>query len=258
MPPVTAFPPAARARRAVFVGAVCAGLAAGMTGCAEDPDEGTNGVGRLTAAEIENKARTTAKAARSVRLTGTFVSKGGTYKLNMRLKNTGGTGSVTTKDSTFELLRVEDELFMKAGADFWRHDATKPGADFKKEDAEAADKLEDRYVKVPKGDPAYEQFRGFTDKAVLLDGLLGLNGDPVKGDREQVAGLRTIKVFGGADGQGGALDVSLEQKPYPLRLVRAGGAGIVQLTDWEKDFPLTRPPKDLTVDYGRKLPRTSD
>ncbi|MGW7417082.1 hypothetical protein [Streptomyces sp. NPDC054863] len=255
---MTAFPPAARARRAVLAGAVCAGLAAGPTGCGEDPDEGTNGVGKLSAAEIEGKARTTAKAAAAVRLTGTFVSRGGTYKLNMRLKKDGGAGSVTTKDSTFELLRIADELFMKAGADFWRHDATKPGADFKQEDADAADKLEDKYVKVPKGDPAYDQFRGFTDKDVLLDGLLGLNGTLGKGDREKIAGMRTIKVVGGEDGQGGALDVSLEKKPYPLRLARAGGAGVVQLSDWEKDFTLTPPPKDLTVDYGRKLPRTSD
>ncbi|GAA3492282.1 hypothetical protein GCM10018987_63650 [Streptomyces cremeus] len=258
MPTVTAFPPAARARRAVLAGAVCAGLAAGLAGCGEDLDEGTNGVGRLSAAEIEGKARATAKAATAVRLTGTFISKGGTYKLNMRLKDTGGTGSVTTKDSTFELLRIRDELFMKAGADFWRHDATKPGATFKKEDEEAADKLEDKYVKVPKGDPAYEQFRGFTDKAVLLDGLLGLNGTPTKGDRETITGMRTIKVVGGEDGQGGALAVSLEKKPYPLRLARAGGAGVVQLADWDKDFPLAPPPKDLTVDYGRQLPKARD
>ncbi|MFI5802407.1 hypothetical protein [Streptomyces sp. NPDC051561] len=255
---MTAFPPAARARRAVLVGVACAGLAAGLTGCGEDPDEGTNGVGKLSAAQIEGKARATAKAATAVRLTGTFVSRGGTYKLNMRLKNTGGTGSVSTKDSTFELLRINDDLFMKAGADFWRHDATKPGADFKQEDADAADKLEDRYVKVPKDDPAYQQFRGFTDKQVLLDGLLGLNGELGKGDRETVSGMRAIKVVGGADGSGGALDVSLEKQPYPLRLARAGGAGVVQLTDWDKDFPLAAPPKDLTVDYGRKLPKTSN
>ncbi|MFF0741423.1 hypothetical protein ACFYVL_13580 [Streptomyces sp. NPDC004111] len=255
---MTAFPPAARARRAVLVGAVCAGLAAGLTGCGEDPDEGTNGVGKLSAAEIEGKARETAKASAAVRLTGTFVSRGGTYKLNMRLKNTGGAGSVTTKDSTFELLRVDDQLFMKAGADFWRHDATKPGATFEKEDAEAADKLEGRYVKVPRDDPAYGQFRGFTDKQVLLDGLLGLNGELGKGDREKIRGMRTIKVVGGAEGEGGALDVSLEKKPYPLRLARAGGAGVVQLTDWDLDFPLSAPPKEMTVDYGGKLPRTNN
>jgi hypothetical protein len=52
------------------------------------------------------------------------------------------------------------------------------------------------------------------------------------------------------------LDVSLEGTPYPLQLVRAGGAGTLTLADWGKDFPLVAPDKDRTVDYGSRLPKT--
>ncbi|MEU2153901.1 hypothetical protein ABZ532_02550 [Streptomyces sp. NPDC019396] len=240
---------AARARRAALSVALCAGLAAtltAVTGCSEDPDAGTNGVGRLDAPAIEEKARTAAGGAQSVRLAGTLVSKGGTYKLNMRLKKTGGSGSVTTKSSTFELLRADDALYLKADADFWKQ----AGAS----GVTAAEKLDDKYVKVPQDDPTYKQLRGFTEMDVLLDGVLGLHGELSKGGYDAVDGVRTIKVLGG-EGNGGTLDVSLQGTPYPLRFARAGGAGLLTLADWDEDFALAPPEQGETVDYGQELPR---
>ncbi|WP_229883741.1 hypothetical protein [Streptomyces omiyaensis] len=235
--------------------ALCAGLAAGLTGCGPDPDEGTNGVGKLSAPEIEREARTAADAATAVRLAGTLVSRGGTFKLNMRLKQNGATGSVTTKNSTFELLRVGDALYLKADAGFWTHEGDGDGKPTEA-DTEAADKLDDMYVKVPHDDPSYKQLRGFTEMDQLLRGLIGLHGDVVKGDRDQIGGVRTVKVKGGEDGEGGTLDVALEGSPYPLQFARGGGAGLVVLSEWDKDFPLAAPARGETLDYGRQLPRT--
>ena len=247
--------PSSRIRRAVTPLALCAGLTVGLTACAADPDEGANGVGRLSAPEIERKAQTAADAAKAVRLSGTLVSKGGTFKLNMRLKQDGATGSVTTKNSVFELLRVGDALYLKADAGFWSHEEEGDGKP-SEADTEAADKLDDKYVKVPQGDPSYKQLRGFTDMGSLLDGLIGLHGEKTKGDRDQIGGVRTVKVKGGADGEGGTLDVSLDGEPYPVQFARGGGAGVVVLSEWDKDFPLTEPSKEETLDYGKQLPRT--
>ncbi|MGA5062672.1 hypothetical protein ACPB9E_02680 [Streptomyces exfoliatus] len=252
---MTVHTPSSRIRRAVTPLALCAGLTVGLTACAADPDEGTNGVGRLSAPEIEGKARSAANTARAVRLAGSLVSKGDTFKLNMRLKQDGATGSVTTKNSTFELLRVGDALYLKADAGFWSHEAQGDGTPTDA-DTEAADKLDDKYVKVPQGDPSYKQLRGFTDMDLLLAGLIGLHGDKVKGDRDQIGGIRTIKVKGGQAGDGGTLDVALEGTPYPLQFARGGGAGIVVLSEWNKDFPLAAPSKEETLDYGKQLPRT--
>ncbi|MCS0634428.1 hypothetical protein NX801_01850 [Streptomyces sp. LP05-1] len=267
---MTALPPASRPRRAALLSAaLCAGLTLALTACGEeppDPDAGTNGVGRLTAQEIETKARTAADAARAVRLSGTLVSKGGTYKLNMRLKGDGAQGSVVTKNSTFELLRVADALYLKADADFWTHaepDAkpgSRPGSDSGggDGDSEAAGKLDDKYVKVPRDDPSYKQLRGFTEMRALLRGLLEVHGEAGKGDRDRIGGVRTIKVLGGPKGEGGTLDVSLEGTPYPLQYARGGAAGVVTLSEWNADFALRAPSPAETVDYGRELPRTSE
>ncbi|WP_405777505.1 hypothetical protein [Streptomyces sp. NBC_00859] len=243
---MAAFPPATRARRAGLAGAVCAVLAVSLAACAGDPDAGTNGVGKLSAEQIEAKARAAADAAKAVSLSGTLIGKGGSYQLDMRLNAQGGTGSVTSRSSTFALLRIGDALYVKAGADFWKQTGGKDGTG-------AAGKLDDKYVKVPKSDPAYDQFRGFTDMHALLGGLLGLHGSLGKGDRTKVGGVPAVQVTGG-DGKGGRLDVSLKGTPYPLRFERAGGAGTLQLTQWNSNVTLVPPGKGDTVDYGHELP----
>ncbi|MBA4865703.1 hypothetical protein H1V43_31050 [Streptomyces sp. PSKA54] len=241
-------------RRWGLVGTMCAGLVAvggALTGCgSEDPDAGTNGVGKLSATQIQAKTRKAAEAAASLRLSGKVVVSGRTYKLDMRLKDEGGSGSVTTKGSTFWLLRVGAHLYLKADAQFWTQDE---GAD--DESAGAADKLDGMYVKVPQGDPSYKQLSGFTDKDVLLDGLLSLHGTLAKGDHGTADGARTIEITGDK-GAGGTLAVSLEGKPYPLLLERAGNAGTLELSEWGKEFKLQEPTDKQMVDYGKQLPRS--
>ncbi|WP_405888614.1 hypothetical protein OG762_29100 [Streptomyces sp. NBC_01136] len=246
--------PQGRTRRAALVGAMCALVVTGtgLTGCSsEDPDAGTNGVGKLAAAEIQSKTRKAATSAETVRLAGTVVSNGRTYKLDMRLKSDGGTGSVTSEGASFHLLRVGRHLFLKADAEFWSHQDGKSGTT--SADTAAADKLDGMYVKVPSGDPAYKRFISFTDKDVLLDGLLTLHGTLATDGHHEQSGVRTIRITGDK-GAGGTLDVSLKGTPYPLLLVRAGDAGTLRLSDWGKDFALAEPAKDETVDYGKQLP----
>lgn len=230
--------------------AVCALVVsgAGLTGCSEDPDEGTNGVGKLSAAEIQRKTRTAADSADAVHLAGNVVAGGRTYKLDMQLTSDGGTGSVSAQGATFQLLRIDEQLYLKADAGFWS-DAGDDG----KADAGAVDKLNGKYVKVPQGDPTYKKFSGFTDKGLLLDGLLTLHGTLATDGHHEQAGTRTIRITGDK-GSGGTLDVSLEGKPYPLLLTRAGDGGTLTFSDWGKDFTLEKPAKDDTVDYGKQLP----
>jgi len=239
-PPVTAFPQA-RNRRAALLGAVCV-LA--LAGCGDgDPDAGTNGVGKLAADKIQSTSVTAADAADAVRLSGTVVTSGLTYTLDMRLKSDGGSGSVTSKGSTFGLLRIGEELYLKADADFWNSNG----------DSGAGGALHGKYVKVPQGDPSYKKFSGFTDKDVLLSSLLTLHGSLATDGHHDQNGVRTIRITGDK-GSGGTLDVSLEGKPYPLRLVRAGGAGTLTFSDWGKSFTVKEPADDDTVDYGKQLP----
>lgn len=238
--------------RAALTGVVCAGLTAALAACGSgDPDEGTNGVGKLSATRIEKRARAAVEKAESVKLSGNVVSKGVNYRLNLRLTRDGGSGKVSKGRSTFALLRVGKDLFLKADAAFWARQE-KGGREPSKSDVQAAGKLDGKYVKVPPGDPAYKQLSGFADMRVLLEGLLAMNGKRETGDRGEVGGVRTVRVQAG-EGGGGILDISLIGTPYPMRVERGGGAGTLELDDWNKDFPLRAPAKKHVVDYGRKI-----
>ncbi|WP_181803472.1 hypothetical protein [Streptomyces shenzhenensis] len=232
-----------RTRHAALVTAVC--VLAVLAGCGGDPDAGTNGVGKLAPDVIQSKTRAAAASVATVRMAGTVVTSGRTYQLDMRLNKDGGTGSVTSKGSTFQLLRVGDTLYLQADAGFWNH------ADGS--DTTAATKLDGKYVKVPRTDPAYKKFSGFTDKDVLLSGLLTLHGSLSTAGHHEQLGTPTIRIAGDG-GSGGTLDVSLRGRPYPLRLQRAGGAGTLTFSDWGKDFSVAEPEKGETVDYGKQLP----
>ncbi|WUH91149.1 hypothetical protein OG900_14245 [Streptomyces sp. NBC_00433] len=235
-----------RTAAAVLTALASAPLLSGCLGLGGDPDAGTNGVAKLPAKSIEQKASAAAKAAPTVRLTGTVVSNGQTYRLDMRLRADGGVGEVTTKGDTFQLLRVGDDLYLKAAADFY-------GTGDDKDSQAAAAKLNGKYVKVPPGDPAYKQFSGFTDKKVLLADLFVLDGTVDVGDHRKVGTTKTIELTGSA---GGSLDVSLSGAPYPLRYQRAGNAGTLTLVDWGEDFALAAPAKSDVVDYGRTVGAT--
>lgn len=243
--------PQGRIHRAALLSAACALAATGtmaLTGCSsEDPDAGTNGVGKLSADKIQSQAKTAAGTVEAVRLSGTVVTSGHSYRLDMRLKPDAGIGSVTSEGATFHVLRIGRQLYLKADAGFWNN------AGGKRRDAAAAGKLGGKYVKVPPGDPVYKKFSGFTDKTVLLDGLLTLHGKLAVDGHHDQSGTPVIRITGD-NGSGGTLDVSLEGKPYPLRLVRGGGAGTLGFADWGKEFAVSQPPRNETVDYGEQLP----
>ncbi|MEW2624797.1 hypothetical protein [Streptomyces sp. NPDC048106] len=228
--------------------------AAVLTGCGgDDPDAGTNGVGKLSAGTIQTRTRSAAQGASAVHLSGTVVTSGRTYRLDMRLKADGGTGSVTSGAATFKLLRIGTQLYLKADADFWAQADGKGGDGKGGTGGGAAAKLDGKYVKVPRDDAAYKKFSGFTDKDVLLPGLLTLHGSLATDGHHTQASTPTIRITGD-HGSGGTLDVSLKGTPYPLALTRAGNAGTLRFSDWDKPFTLTEPAKSETVDYGQQLP----
>ncbi|WP_313896344.1 hypothetical protein [Streptomyces sp. YIM 98790] len=237
--------------RSVITGALCAGLAAMSAACGSpDPDEGTNGLAKHPPETIEERALDAAHEAVTVRLSGSVVADGRSFRLDMRLGPQGGIGEVSTEGMTFELLRVGEDLFIKADESFWEYQ--QEDGEESDPDIDPAGKLEGKYVKVAPEDPAYQRLSGFTDKNAMLDGLLVMEGERETGERGEIGGVKTIQVVAGG-GQGGVLEVSLIGEPYPLRLARGGDAGEVRMADWNQEFTLRAPKEEQIVDYGDKV-----
>ncbi|WP_259370666.1 hypothetical protein [Streptomyces sp. SCUT-3] len=240
-----------RARSVAAAVLACLLGAVVLAGCGEeppDPDAGTNGVAKLTPKKIEAKTRSAASDAEAVRLAGTVISKGKKYRMDMRLTEDGGVGEMTLRGHTFELLRIGEQLYLKADESFYLDGEA--GEDSTSE--KAARKLAGKYVKVSSDDPAYRRFSGFTHKDVLLGDLFVLDGRLAVGKRGTVNGTKTVELA--ADGgHGGALAVSLQGKPYPLRYERAGDAGVLTLSDWNEPFTLKAPEEKQVLDYGEEI-----
>ncbi|WP_258534852.1 hypothetical protein [Streptomyces sp. PT12] len=235
-------------RRALGGAASAGALVVALTACgADEPEPETNGVDELPAAEIEERARAAAAEASSVRLSGTVITEAGTFRLDVRLGGEGGVGEVSTEGTTFELLRIGDDLYIKADQTFWESEGIPDELE-----TDPTEKLDGKYVRVVPDDPAYEQLSGFTDKNTLLDGLLTLDGERATGEEGEIDGSPTIRVE--ADGgAGGVIEVALMGTPYPLRLERGGAAGQLTLDDWGQEFSLNEPKEDEIVDYGDAL-----
>lgn len=193
-----------------------------------------------------DQARTAAKTATAVHMTGTWVTKNVEYQIDMRIKTDGATGEVTTAGTKIELLRVGADLFVRGDESLYapRDGRQDPGAD------ESAQMLRDKFVKVPPDDPAFARLSGFTQLHPLLDDLFRLGGKVKKDGRKNVRGTETL-ILSGDKGRGGELDIALgDSAPFPMQYSPGLNAGRLDLYEYNQDFPVGPPPGDKVVDYG--------
>lgn len=200
-------------------------------------------------ATILEQARAAAKSATSVHIEGTWISQRVEYQIDMRIKNDGAVGQITTADTKIELLRVAEDLFVRGDASLYQPRDGRQDPDA----AASAEALRDKYVKVPPDDPAYARFGGFTRLHPLLDDMFQLSGEIRKDGRKDVRGGDTILLSADA-GAGGEMYVSLGAKPFPMRYSPGTNSGRLDLYEYDQDFAVAMPAADQLVDYGSLNP----
>ncbi|NYI08101.1 hypothetical protein [Allostreptomyces psammosilenae] len=118
--------------------------------------------------------------------------------------------------------------------------------------ASALELLGQKYLKVPAGDPVYQQFSVFTDKDALLADLFVLNGALTQDGDAVLDGTRVLRLV--ADGgAGGAIEIAMDGEPYPLRYQRAAGTGELLLSEFGEPVEVAAPEQEQVVDYGDEL-----
>jgi len=203
------------------------------------------GLGSEPADEIALKSQAAAAAATSVHVQGVWRIQSAEFRIDLRLKRDGGAGTVITSDSTIELLRVGDELFVRGDERLYQGRDGRGGADVE----QSAKLLRDKFVKVPPEDPSFARLAGFTRMQDMITDLIRLDGKLRKDGREKVRDVDTLKIA--ADrGRGGEIRVALDGPPFPMKYIPAPNSGSLELFEYDKDFTLTLPAKEEFVDYG--------
>lgn len=193
-----------------------------------------NGEADKSAEKIISDAKAAAVAADSVHVDGTIAGQGQAVMLDLRVKGSGGTGSISVMGTKVEVVRIDPALYFRAPAAFF---AAVGGAQGKA----IGDKLADKWVKTTVDNPQFAALGGLIDKEQLFSNAIGAKGKLAKKGKGTVRGKDAIKI-----GDAGAfLYVATTGKPYPLEVMgqeSGGGTSAVYFENWNDPIDLTPPP----------------
>lgn len=173
--------------------------------------------------QIINDARTAARNAESVHITGDIsqgVNKG---KVDLLLTNRGdGKEEITSSGGTMSIIKVGDTLYAKGLP------GQPPGPE---------------YQKLTTKDPQAAKLAREVDKNTLLENLLGGKQTFTKAGTGKVGGQDAVKLRP-QQGQATLYVADNVENPYPLRIESTGPQGEIFLTlaDWNGDVAITAPP----------------
>jgi putative sterol carrier protein len=227
-----------------------------LAGCGGDGDKGGSGSGGsggsgggaaasgtvhdysdASAEEVLAQAKKAAQSASSVHMTGAFEENGSSLKIDMTLSHDkGGEGTITIDGDQMTIRQVGDEFYVKGDEKVWT--SMLPGA------ANAASKLDGKWVHVAKDDDAAARFADITSIDQAFEGLLKPTGktlSKVKG--KDVHGTPTIGLLDKGDSpeQAATLFIATRGPAYPLLVEPQKGSGKVEFGDWNKAVTVEKP-----------------
>jgi hypothetical protein len=213
--------------RALLFGLMLGAVA--LAGCGSSSSG--NGIASNTPAEIIARAKAAADSASSVYVSGTLVSKGVPVSLEMELlAGKGGRGRVAQNGLSFELVQVGGIVYIDGSAAFYRHIGG----------SAAAQILRGRWLKAPAVTPEFAPIAALTDLRKLLSSALASRGPLTSGGVTTVHGQKAVAIDDVS--QGGTVYIAATGKPYPLEVVRDGGAGGTVVFDrWNEPVTLVAP-----------------
>ncbi|SEG72603.1 hypothetical protein SAMN04489712_11018 [Thermomonospora echinospora] len=214
------------------------GAAAGEPGAAStsaQPTAAVNGVERLTAQEILDRAGQASLAAGSVRMRGGFGKGGLQFRMDVRSSAPDrAMGEVTFGDNSLHLVRIGRTVYMKADDAFWRELGGRA----------VVDMMSGKYLKATIDDTNLRKLKAFTDHRELLGDALRSTGALTKGTTAMVGWNSVITLKGGDIGN---IYVSTVGQPYVLQLEGTEKERL-DFSDYGVPVSITPPPPNTVID----------
>jgi hypothetical protein len=209
---------------AVLLGAVLLG------GCGGGSSS-SNGIASKTPTEILSAATAAADSASSVHVSGSIVSAGSPFTLDLELvKGKGGRGQISEGGLSFNLILLDGTAYISGSPAFYSHFGGPA----------AAQLLEGKWLKAPASSGTFSSLGSLTDLNQLLNTALSDHGVLAKGPPTTIDGQPAVSVTDAS--HGGTLYVATTGKPYPIEISKSGATGgKISFGSWNAPITLAAP-----------------
>jgi hypothetical protein len=207
----------------------------------------SNGVASKSPTEIVSAAKAAADGASAVHVSGSTVTAGTPLTFDLSLvAGKGGRGRIAENGLSFELIELEETVYIKGSSSFYKHFAG----------AAAAQLLQGKWLKASAANASFAGLSSLTELHKLLDAAFAHGNRPLVSIGTSTVGGQAV--VGVQDTiQHERLYVATTGKPFPIEVAKngtteAGGhsppasiprsaSGTITFTAWDKPVALTAP-----------------
>jgi hypothetical protein len=224
-----------RAARALAALALLVPQGAALAGCGSSSTG--NGVASKQPAQILAAAQSAAGAARSVHVTGSIEGTRAHESFDIEILAGKGTrGTVTAGEANFELIEAAGTVYLRGDAAFY----AKVGG------AEAARRLQGKWLKAPASDPTLAPLLRLTDLHSLISVSLAGHTGLSSAGTSVLGGVHVVAVRDA--GKGETVYVATNGRPYPVEISKTGlGGGTITLDRWNAPVLLVTPAHAIDI-----------
>ncbi len=201
-----------------------------------------NGISTMSGTEILDRSVAAAKAASSVKVSGSITQGSQSVSLDLTLSEGRADGTVTVKGVEVAIRVVDGKTYLKAPKELFAQMGASGEA--------VGTLLGDKWFTIPASGLGSENFKGFeqlTNKDALFSSLVeSSSGKSIAvGDATTVDGTPAILLTGAKDG---TLAIATVGEPYPLQVKGKNGSGQVTFSGWNAPVSIAAPADPL--DFG--------
>jgi len=202
-----------------------------LGGCGSSGGSSSNGIASKTPTEILSAATAAANSASSVHVSGSIVSAGSPFTLDLELvKGKGGRGQISEGGLSFNVILLDGTAYISGSPAFYSHFGGPA----------AAQLLEGKWLKAPASSGTFSSLGSLTDPNQLLNTALSDHGALAKGPTTTIDGQQVLSVTDAS--HGGTLYVATTGKPYPIEISKSGKTGgKISFGSWNAPVTLAAP-----------------
>jgi len=185
-----------------------------------------------SADQVFADAKAAATSASSAHVTGSLVSGGTRFTLDLSLaRDKGAKGAVSVNGLAFDLVKIGDTIYIKGSDAFYRHFAGPAIAQL----------IHGKWVKASTTSERFRSFAPLASVSGLFSQISAHHGKLVNDGKTTYKGQSVVAIRDTSDNS--RLYVAATGKPYPVAIVggKKSQSGVIAFDDWNKPVPLSAP-----------------